>query len=232
LQRPKRTAPGLTRQPRQERSEQTVQRILQATLSLLAREGVEALTTNKVAEEAGMSVASLYRFFPNKQAVIYAAYGEWIEELSTQVNAAVDRWAPALRADPGLWPGAAIELADILGDSRRGARAEYELLRAMFSHRDLRERDDAHTRALAERVAELMALAGADGPPGALVDLAAFANEQFTLAAELAGRRPEPDGQAFAALARATYLTLWDNVLSGAGSIHDGINPELAGECK
>lgn len=232
MQPSKRTAPGLSRQPRQERSEQTVRRILEATLALLAREGVEALTTNKVAQEAGLSVASLYRFFPNKQAVIYAAYGEWIEELSTRVDAAVDRWAPALRAEPGLWPGAARELADILGESRRGARAEYELLRAMFSHRELRDRDDAHTRALAGRVAELLTLAGAAGPTDALTDIAAFANEQFTLAAELAGRRPETDAPAFAALARAAYLTLWENVLSGAGAIHDWINPEPTMECK
>jgi AcrR family transcriptional regulator len=228
----KRTAAGLSRQPRQERSEQTVRRILEATLVLLAQEGVEALTTNKVAQEAGLSVASLYRFFPNKQAVIYAAYGEWIEELASRVDAAVDRWTPTLRAEPSRWPGAAGELADILGDSRRGARAEYELLRAMFSHRELRDRDEAHTRALAGRVAELMALAGAVGPADDLTDLAAFANEQFTLAAELAGRRPESDAPAFAVLARTAYLALWQSVLNGSGTSHDRIDPEPGPECK
>lgn len=75
----------LSRLPVQERSQQTVRRILQATLILLEREGIEGLTTNRVADEAGLSVASLYRFFPNKQAVIYAAYSEWIEELSERI---------------------------------------------------------------------------------------------------------------------------------------------------
>ncbi len=222
---------GLSRRPVQERSQLTVKRILDATLSLLAREGVEGLTTNRVAEEAGLSVASLYRFFPNKKAVIYAAYAEWIDELSHRISDVVDAWRDRLAADGTRWPEAAAALADTLGESRRGARAEYELLRAMFSHRELRGLDEDHTKLLANRVAELMRVAGAQADDAELVGIAAFANEQFTLAAELSGR----PGQryAFGAHARQAYAALWGQAIIGraaGGHIDDNDPPES--ECK
>lgn len=224
---------GLSRRPQQERSQQTVRRILAATLDLLAREGIESLTTNRIAAEAGLSVASLYRFFPNKQAVIYAAYGEWIEELSAEVTSVAAQWRARLSVAPGRWLETAMAIAGVLGESRRGARAEYELLRAMFSHRELRARDEAHTRALAQVVAGLMRCAGACMPVERIEALAAFANEQFTLAAELAGCRPDADRAAFAALARAAYVALWRIAIEGeAGPSHEHDNCDIDEERK
>ena len=61
------------RAPVQERSQETVQRVLAATARLLGRGiAVEALTTAQIAVEAGLSVGALYRFFPDKQAVVDA----------------------------------------------------------------------------------------------------------------------------------------------------------------
>lgn len=217
MNRPSLPATALSRRPMQERSQHTVRRILDATLSLLAREGIEGLTTNHIAGEAGLSVASLYRFFPNKQAVIYAAYGEWIEELSERIAAQVAHWKVRLVQDPQLWPEAAAAIAAILGDSRRGARVEYELLRAMFSHRELLARDATHTSDLADNVAILMRLAGSRVPPHRLATIAAFANEQYTLAAEMAGHRPEHERADFVALAEATFMALWRDAIEGGG---------------
>ena len=61
------------RSPAQERSQETVQRIFAAAARLLAR-GVpfEDVTTGMIASEAGVSVGSLYRFFPDKQAIVDA----------------------------------------------------------------------------------------------------------------------------------------------------------------
>lgn len=203
-----------------------MRRILDATLALLAREGVEGLTTNRIAAEARLSVASLYRFFPNKHAVIYAAYGEWIEELSARIADLVARWRPILDGAPDRWPAAAEAIAAVLGESRRGARVEYELLRAMFSHGELRARDEVHTSELAAQVAGLMRLAGATAPDERLAALAAFANEQFTLAAELAGHRPPAEAANFAALARASYRMLWRAAVEGGAAGHSRINSQ------
>jgi AcrR family transcriptional regulator len=62
----------MRRTPLQERSNETVHRILDAGSSLLARIPLEQVTTNRIAEEAGLSVGGLYRFFPDKQAIIDA----------------------------------------------------------------------------------------------------------------------------------------------------------------
>lgn len=58
--------------PKQERSQATVEAILTATTHILTEGGYEQLTTNRVAELAGVSIGSLYQYFPNKEALIFA----------------------------------------------------------------------------------------------------------------------------------------------------------------
>ncbi len=58
------------KRPTQSRSRETVKAMLEATARLLADSGVEALTTNHVAELAGVSIGSLYQYFPTKEALI------------------------------------------------------------------------------------------------------------------------------------------------------------------
>jgi len=58
--------------PRQSRSQATVTAILDATARILLERGYAAASTNAVAELAGVSVGSLYQYFPNKEALIAA----------------------------------------------------------------------------------------------------------------------------------------------------------------
>lgn len=58
--------------PKQERSQATVEAILTATTHILTEGGYDRLTTNRVAELAGVSIGSLYQYFPNKEALIFA----------------------------------------------------------------------------------------------------------------------------------------------------------------
>lgn len=60
------------KQPKQERSQVTVEAILSATAHILTENGYNRLTTNRVAERAGVSIGSLYQYFPNKEALIFA----------------------------------------------------------------------------------------------------------------------------------------------------------------
>jgi AcrR family transcriptional regulator len=60
------------KRPKQERSQATVQAILTATAHILTEDGYDQLTTNRVAERAGVSIGSLYQYFPNKEALIFA----------------------------------------------------------------------------------------------------------------------------------------------------------------
>jgi len=63
---------GLTvrKEPRQARSKQMVDAILQAAAETFARHGYARATTNKIAERAGVSIGSLYQYFPNKDALL------------------------------------------------------------------------------------------------------------------------------------------------------------------
>ncbi|MEN9822232.1 MAG: hypothetical protein RLZ04_658 [Actinomycetota bacterium] len=58
--------------PRQERSRRTVERILDAAARIFHEQGYAAATTNDIADEADVSVGSLYQYFPNKDALLVA----------------------------------------------------------------------------------------------------------------------------------------------------------------
>ena len=68
------SAANRRRSPQQLRSRAIVDAIVQAGRELLASEGAASLTTNRIAERAGVSIGSLYRYFPNKDAVLAAIY--------------------------------------------------------------------------------------------------------------------------------------------------------------
>jgi AcrR family transcriptional regulator len=60
------------KRPRQQRSKATVDAILGATTRILLKHGFDGLTTNAVAAAAGVSIGSLYQYFPNKEALVTA----------------------------------------------------------------------------------------------------------------------------------------------------------------
>jgi AcrR family transcriptional regulator len=60
------------RRPAQSRSQFTVDALFEATLHLLAEGGEEALTTNRIAERAGVSIGTLYQYFPTREAIVDA----------------------------------------------------------------------------------------------------------------------------------------------------------------
>ncbi|WP_413290876.1 TetR/AcrR family transcriptional regulator [Bdellovibrio sp. HCB337] len=66
--------------PTQERSKQTVSSILEACARIIAREGYFAVTTDKIAVEAGVSIGSLYQFFGNKESVVAALIKQLIDD--------------------------------------------------------------------------------------------------------------------------------------------------------
>ncbi|GAA0769660.1 TetR family transcriptional regulator [Ideonella azotifigens] len=66
------------RQPKQARSNDLVAAILEAALQVLAKEGARRFTTTRVAERAGVSIGSVYQYFPNKAAILFRLQSdEW-----------------------------------------------------------------------------------------------------------------------------------------------------------
>ncbi|MBW2426611.1 MAG: TetR/AcrR family transcriptional regulator [Deltaproteobacteria bacterium] len=62
------------RRPRQDRSKATVDAIIEACVRILDQQGPDALTTNRIAEVAGVAKGSLYQYFPNKEAIVSAVF--------------------------------------------------------------------------------------------------------------------------------------------------------------
>ena len=66
------------KRPQQARSAELVSTILQAAIQVLTKQGAQRFTTARVAEKAGVSVGSLYQYFPNKAAILFRLQSdEW-----------------------------------------------------------------------------------------------------------------------------------------------------------
>jgi AcrR family transcriptional regulator len=76
--------------PVQARSLYTVDAIFEATIQVLIQIGINQLTTTKVAEKAGVSVGTLYQYFPNKTTLLSAALEKHLNEVVTAVELACD----------------------------------------------------------------------------------------------------------------------------------------------
>ena len=67
------------KKPKQARSADLVAAILQAAVQVLAQEGAARFTTTRVAEKAGVSVGSIYQYFPNKASILFRLQSdEWL----------------------------------------------------------------------------------------------------------------------------------------------------------
>ena len=73
--------------PKQARSNDLVRAILQAAIQVLAQEGAQRFTTARVAERAGVSVGSLYQYFPNKAAILFRLQSDEWRQTSSLLGA-------------------------------------------------------------------------------------------------------------------------------------------------
>ena len=107
------------RTPNQARSRDTLETVLRAAGAAIERDGLDRLTTRRIAELAGISVGALYEYFPNKQAVVYALVTDWMErvfavldglhprhgatpDVLTYLGSQIDQMTQLYRDQPGL----------------------------------------------------------------------------------------------------------------------------------
>ena len=74
-------------QPVQKRAQARRNQILEVTAELLEEVGQDDLTTILVAKRAGVSVGTLYHYFPNKYAIMYALAEQWVGEMDLALQA-------------------------------------------------------------------------------------------------------------------------------------------------
>jgi len=77
--------------PVQARSAVTVGAISEATIQILLKQGANRLTTTRVAERAGVSVGTLYQYYPNKQSLLSAVLADHLEQVASALEAACEQ---------------------------------------------------------------------------------------------------------------------------------------------
>ncbi len=85
------------KQPQQARSAELVAAILEAAVQVLAKEGAARFTTARVADKAGVSVGSVYQYFPNKAAILFRLQSdEWRQTKGMLADILADATRPPL----------------------------------------------------------------------------------------------------------------------------------------
>jgi AcrR family transcriptional regulator len=119
------------KRPRQARAQATFDAIVEAGARLLAAEGYAAVSTNRVAEVAGVSIGSLYEYFPNKQSIVATALARVMSEITAEVSSSL-RVALALDDQPrggiDYWMRAMTEALEKRGPLLRVALREVPFL--------------------------------------------------------------------------------------------------------
>jgi len=145
------TALSPRKHPRQPRSAVTVAAILDATARILVERGYAATSTNAVAERAGVSVGSLYQYFPNKDALIAALHTRHIEQMRGVIEAGLAR-----AMDAGLEDGLA-GLIEASVDAHRVDADLHRVLQQQLSGLDVVEPHDKFDEMVQERIVALLA---------------------------------------------------------------------------
>jgi AcrR family transcriptional regulator len=101
---------SVRRAPRQQRSRQTVEAVLGAVPVVIRREGVNAVTTNRIADAAGVSIGSLYQYFPDKRAIFAALHERHVDEVRGVIEQAIAEHGSSL---PGFTRALVEGLADV-----------------------------------------------------------------------------------------------------------------------
>ncbi len=76
--------PQPRKRPRQSRSQELVRAIREACLQVLGEEGPQRLTTQRIADVAGVNIASLYQYFPNKEAILAEVFEVQMKQLTDE----------------------------------------------------------------------------------------------------------------------------------------------------
>lgn len=79
------------KQPQQARSTELVAAILEAAIQVLAKEGATRFTTARVAEKAGVSVGSVYQYFPNKAAILFRLQSDEWQQTTQMLRDILDK---------------------------------------------------------------------------------------------------------------------------------------------
>lgn len=147
------------REPKQARSREMVERILDGAVRVLLEHGIHDASTNRIAREAGVSPGSLYQYFADKHEIVDAIAVRTVDEASRSME-------PVLRKSALLPPDQAIPL--VLGAALDALQIQSELLRALTDYRpveDQRRNVEGLIARMADRVNIALAMQAGEATP-------------------------------------------------------------------
>jgi AcrR family transcriptional regulator len=189
--RPPRRRDPTPRAPASDRAAGLVDAIVDAAALVLSRGGVAKLTTNRVAEAAGVSIGSLYQYFPNKEAIVSALFDRYLKRMGDMVRDAMEHGTSA----DDIAHGAARRLLETSPVDRAVIAQMWELRTAANAH----ARVEAQTDELAERGAAALVRLGLLPPSEAQLFAFAMIHAADGIANALS-RHPEVDAARVAAM--------------------------------
>ena len=120
---------GSRRRPRQPRAHLTLTAIMDAVVRILKKNGVAAVNTNRIAAVAGVSIGSVYQYFPDKHAIFVALHQRHIEDIDRRIeHVLLERAAAPLRE-------LIRALLEAMIEAHTADPELYELLHAEVPHR-------------------------------------------------------------------------------------------------
>src|ERR1700677_3888292 len=194
--------------PTQTRAKHTVELILATTATLLDEVGVEAFNTNLLAERASIRVRTVYRYFPNKYAVIFALtkalavdWDRWGAELYRQMAEPAANWRLALRENHVQW----------LSNARRVPGA-LSVLQAMYSTPELTDLHVKFFESMSQKLATALRTRGLQLPPVRTLSVARTVINSMTSGLDILLRLKDQEHREFAselAASQEAYLELY-----------------------
>lgn len=146
------------RKPIQDRGRSTVSAILDAAQLLIEQEGIDRITTIKIAGQIGISVGTVYGYFPNKEAILFRLAERWLK-LNRE---AVERTHPSNHSYANWldWLYTLVDEILRVYEKEPGLTRHYDMLRFIP---ELRQIDEEHDKWLMQSMADAFACFDVDG---------------------------------------------------------------------
>ena len=137
---------------KQARGQETLERLLAAAEEILERDGLDAATVPAIAVRAGVSVGTVYKRFPDKDALLRAVYQRFFERSAEHNRAALD---------PAHWAGVPVHsiVRSLVAGMVRGYVQNRALLRSLLLYAETHEDPEFRRRAEALRTATFRGVA-------------------------------------------------------------------------
>lgn len=172
------------------RSKAKVQLILDTTLAMLCEAPADRITTNEIANRAGISIGTLYQYFPKKEAVFYELFSQWLEQTIDLLDGVGEQFDGSEKLE---------DLADSIfeclsRDNTINSQGHWQLLRAMGSTQELVELEAHHQQEVFTRIVSFQLKFGREIPPHQAEVLASLQHHVTVgclAAAAMIGSHPE-----------------------------------------